>query len=188
MRKLLLTIAILMTTFSAMASDHNPRGQVFGSIGLSLFNNARSFTENYTEASLGFGVGLRPTSHFGFRGDVNYLTVDNHAFAYPHDSELWDYGGDLMYFFSSSSTQPYVFAGARAIHYHEISGAPSFPGVFEQTINSFGIDFGGGLQHFASHKISFRPEFRVLYDTDLDEHNEQHSYILNFTLSMGYNW
>ncbi|HEY7162373.1 MAG TPA: outer membrane beta-barrel protein [Acidobacteriota bacterium] len=173
---------------SFLFSYDGQKGQIFGSIGYSIFDNARDANPNLTNANFGFGLGFRKSAHVGFRGDVNYFGDSRDHIAYPYDINLWDYGGDFIYYFNDSRQQPYVFGGARVLNYHEISDAPSLPGVGEINVNSLGLDFGVGVHGYLSHNISIRPEFRIVYDADLDEHNDVHSYLFNFSAAVAYHW
>lgn len=188
MKAVLGAILIYLVFCSFLPGYDGQKGQVFGTIGLSVLNDARHFTENLTNVSFGFGIAFRKSSHLGFRGDINYFSDSRDHIAYPYDISLWDFGGDLIYYFADSNSQPYTFGGLRVLNYHQVSDAPSLPGEFETSVNSLGIDFGIGIQSFLSSNISIRPEFRFVYDMDLDEHNDAHSYFLNFTAAIAYHW
>lgn len=187
-RALFSAIFICIASCSFLSAYDGPKGQVFGGISVSILDDAHDANPDLHNVSYGFGVGFRKSEHVGFRGDVNYFSDSKDHVAYPYDISLWDFGGDFMYYFNESSHQPYVFGGARILNYHQTSGSPGIPALVGATTNSLGIDFGIGIQSFMSRSISFRPEFRFVYDSNLDEHNAAHSHMLNFTAAVAYHW
>jgi hypothetical protein len=188
MKQIICAILIHFVLCSFISAYEGPKSQVFGAIGLSLLDDARDFNDNLNNASFGFGIAYRKLAHVGFRGDLNYFSDSRDRVAYPYDIHLWDFGADIIYYFSDSRHQPYTFGGARILNYHQVSDAPSLSGVFETAVNSLGIDFGVGIQSFITRSISIRPEFRFVYDTDLDEHNNAHSNMFSLTGAVAYHW
>ncbi|MCI0443969.1 porin family protein [bacterium] len=188
MKQIICAILIHFVLCSFISAYEAPKASVFGSMGLSVFDDKRDSNDKLTNLEFGFGVAFRTSSHVGFRADVNYFSDSRDHVAYPYDIKLWDFGGDFIYYFTDTNHQPYAFAGARLLNYHQVSDAPSLPGVYEITVNSFGLDFGGGIESFISRSISIRPEFRFVYDADLDEHNDAHSNMLSLTGAIAYHW
>jgi hypothetical protein len=184
--KILFVILVYLLSGSFLFSYDGQKGQIFGSIGYSIFNNVRD--SNLRNVNFGFGIGFRKSIHVGFRGDVNYFSDSRDHVAYPYDIDLWDFGGDVIYYFSDTKQQPYAFGGARVLNYHEISDAPSLPGLYEINVNTLGLDFGVGVHSYLWHNISLRPEFRIVYDASLDEHNDGHSLLFNFSAAVAYHW
>ena len=179
---------IYFVSCSFLSAYEGPKASVFGSMGLSVFDDTRASNDKLTNVEFGFGVAFRTSSHVGFRADVNYFSDSRDQVAYPYDIRLWAFGGDFICYFTDTRHQPYTFGGARILNYHQVSDAPSLPGVFETTVNSLGIDFGVGIQSFITPSFSLRPEFRFIYDTDLDEHNNAHSNMLSLTGAVAYHW
>lgn len=183
------TILISLACCFFLAANDGRKVQLFGAFGVSVLDDARHFTEKLNDVgSFGFGIAFRESSHLGFRSDINHLSVNRDHIAYPYDINVWDFGGDFIYYFTDTNHQPYTFGGLRLLTYHQVSDAPSLPGEAEIRVNSLGLDFGLGIQSFVSQSISFRPEFRFVYDTDLDEHNGAHSFIFDFTVAVAYHW
>jgi hypothetical protein len=184
---ILLLIAVFYSC-SAGCQEFIYKAELFSGGSVSVFNEPEGLEPPYSVGSFDFGVGGRLHKRFGAEFLGRRIHLDNNKVSYPFESTVWLFGGNLLYHFSDSKVQPYIFGGGAFLDYHRTSGAPSLPGEFITDENSFAFNFGGGARAFLSRNIALRPQVSFLYDTNLNEHNDRHGYLLSFSAALAFVW
>jgi opacity protein-like surface antigen len=168
--KSVLGVFLLWFTATGAAQDYAYRTEVFGSLGWGHFADSEGSLGN--GANFGGGVGIRLSRRLGLEFD---LSQARHARETSGGGLRFEgtgtyFTGNLIYRFSQSRLQPYLFFGAGVMHYDGSIRSREFldpfdPSIFRDTItegsgNGFAWNVGFGLKTFLTRNLSLRPEVR----------------------------
>jgi opacity protein-like surface antigen len=154
--------AILLSLFllapAALAQGMERRGEVFGSLGGGKAYEDEGLRGN--GLTIGGGVGYRLTPRVGIEAQINGMSYErNFSSGVRFEGTVVLTTANLLYHFSTSRVQPYVFGGIGHSYDRRDSQFPGDSLPFKGTAQGFAINFGAGVKIFLNKKYSLRPEW-----------------------------
>lgn len=165
------------------------RGEILGSSGWSALYHGKH--REFSGLNAAAGAGVRPFSGafagLGFEGRFAYLRSNVET-----SSDVLILSGSILYHFSRSKVQPYVFAGLGLLRGErtvivQIGSGPDFleEERYQDNWDKIGLEFGGGLKVALTPNLALRPEFRLLDTTPGEGYNLG---VPQMNLGVSYHW
>lgn len=176
-------MSLLLLAPATLAQGMERRAEVFGSLGGGKAYEDEGLRGN--GLTIGGGVGYRLTPRVGIEAQVNGMHYRrDFRSGVRFEGTVVLTTANLLYHFSTSRVQPYVFGGIGHSYDRRNSQFPGAPFLPQQTANGYAINFGVGVKIFLNKKYSLRPEWAFGGGTSF----EQSIALGRASLAFTYHW